>query len=52
LGEKEKALASLERAYEEHSSDSLLYLNTTPEFAVLRSDPRFQDLLHRIGLPP
>jgi TolB-like protein/Tfp pilus assembly protein PilF len=50
LGEKEQAFASLNKAYREHGQN-ILYLKTEPAFAELRSDPRFQDLLRRIGLP-
>ncbi len=48
LGNKAKALGLLEKAYEERSLD-LLGL-TAEQFDPLRSDPRFQDLLRRIGL--
>ncbi len=52
LGEKEQALTWLEKAYQEHSA-GLLYLRMDPfYYDPLRSDPRFQDLLRRIGLPP
>jgi len=51
LGEKEKAFAWLEKAYEEHSFN-LSHLNVEPRFDSLRSDPHFADLLRRIGLPP
>jgi len=40
----------LENAYQEHST-LLTYLKMDPRFDPLRSDPRFQDLVHRIGLP-
>jgi len=49
MGENNKALASLEKAYLEHSS-SLSALKVDPTYDPLRGDPRFQDLLHRIGL--
>lgn len=50
LGDKERALASLERAYQER--DPWLPLDmAAPRLDPLRSDPRFQDLLRRIGLP-
>jgi tetratricopeptide (TPR) repeat protein len=50
LGEKEEAFALLERAYELRSH-SLPKIALDARFDPLRSDPRFQDLLRRIGLP-
>jgi serine/threonine protein kinase/tetratricopeptide (TPR) repeat protein len=50
LDEREKAFASLERAYAARDFQ-LQYLNY-PEFDSLRSDPRFADLMRRIGLAP
>ncbi len=50
IGDKEQAMTGLERAYEER--DPLLLLaNVEPLLDPLRSDPRFQDLLRRIGFP-
>jgi TolB-like protein/DNA-binding winged helix-turn-helix (wHTH) protein/tetratricopeptide (TPR) repeat protein len=49
LGEKSKAIAWLNKAYDEHSY-TVLQLGVEPEFDSLRSDPRFQNLVHRIGL--
>jgi len=53
LGEKEQAFEWLEKAYEEHSS-TLVHLGDGMVCTcdALRSDPRFADLLRRIGLPP
>jgi serine/threonine protein kinase/Tfp pilus assembly protein PilF len=51
LGEKEQALASLEKAYADRSS-YLTFLKVDPQFDSLRSDPRYKDLLRRVGLPP
>jgi len=48
LGEKDQAMKWLETAYAEHFNPSIL---VRPAFDPLRSDPRFQDLVHRIGLP-
>jgi TolB-like protein len=50
LGEKDNALQSLEKAYEERSG-RLVYLGVLRAFDPLRSDPRFQDLVRRIRLP-
>jgi len=51
LGDNEQAIAWLEKAYQEHAS-GLELLKVGPLYDPLRSDPRFQDLLRRIGLPP
>jgi TolB-like protein/DNA-binding winged helix-turn-helix (wHTH) protein/Flp pilus assembly protein TadD len=51
LGDKDKALAWLERAFDEHGY-SLVRLKVDPFFDSLRSDPRFQDLLRRMKFPP
>ena len=48
IGEKRRALASLERAVEEHSP-RLLFLAVDPRFDTLRSDPRFRELSKRVG---
>jgi tetratricopeptide (TPR) repeat protein len=48
LGEKDQAMRWLETAYAEHFNPSIL---VRPAFDPLRSDPRFQNLVHRIGLP-
>lgn len=49
LDNKEQAFAWLERAYQEHSN-ILLFLRVHPFFDPLRGDPRFADLVHRVGL--
>jgi hypothetical protein len=48
LGDKERVFEFLERAYEVHS-DRLLDLQTDPVFDPLRSDPRFSNLMRRLG---
>ena len=50
LGEHEGAIECLEKAYEDHSH-WLMYLHLDPGMDALRSEPGFQDLLRRIGLP-
>ncbi len=51
LGEKDEAFRLLENTFAERERWILL-VRVDPRFASLRSDPRFQDLLRRIGLPP
>ena len=50
LGENDLALDCLEQSYEEHSH-WLIYLHIDPTMDDLRNEPRFQDLLKRVGLP-
>jgi serine/threonine protein kinase/Flp pilus assembly protein TadD len=50
LGENERAIEYLEKSYEEHSH-WLIYLHIDPSMDALRSDPHFQDVLGRVGLP-
>jgi TolB-like protein/Flp pilus assembly protein TadD len=48
-GDKERAFALLEKAYQQHDP-SLANLKVDPGFDSLRSDPRYVDLLKRVGL--
>jgi TolB-like protein len=50
LGDKDKALAELEAAYENHES-TLSWLKVEPQFDPLRSDPRFVELVRKIKFP-
>ncbi len=50
LGEVDRALTVLEGAYRCRDG-GLILLNADPRFDSLKSDPRFQQLLQRIGLP-
>jgi TolB-like protein/DNA-binding winged helix-turn-helix (wHTH) protein/Tfp pilus assembly protein PilF len=50
LGENDRALAWLEKAYQRRDG-GLILLNVVPEFQSLHLDPRFDDLLRRLGLP-
>jgi adenylate cyclase len=51
VGEKDEAFRWLERAFDEHSAP-LYGFGSDPAFRSLRSDPRFADLLRRIGIDP
>jgi hypothetical protein len=48
LGDKDRAFLWLEKAYQQHAS-SLADLKWGPEFDSLRADPRYADLVRRIG---
>jgi len=50
LGNKEKALAALERAYTAHDLQ-LQYLGVEPLYDSLHNDPRVQELIRKLGLP-
>jgi TolB-like protein/DNA-binding winged helix-turn-helix (wHTH) protein len=49
IGEKEKALSALERAYEERQLH-MTEISVEPAFDELRSEPRFKKLLQEAGL--
>ena len=49
LGDNEQAFYWLEQAYKEQSN-ILQFLKTHPYFDPIRSDPRFADLVRRVGL--
>ena len=51
LGDKNKAFEFLEKAYQERSPDIPYFLKADLRIDNLRPDPRFQDLLRRVGLP-
>jgi TolB-like protein/Flp pilus assembly protein TadD len=48
LGDTDQAMACLEKGYAERFNPGVLL---RPGFDPLRSDSRFQDLVHRVGLP-
>jgi tetratricopeptide (TPR) repeat protein len=50
LGERDQAFSWLAKAYEDREG-RMTILKVVPEFDGLRSDPRFAELLRRIGLP-
>ena len=50
LGENDKAVEWLMKAYDEHDSQ-LVYLNFFRVWDPIRNDPRFKALLKKMGLP-
>jgi serine/threonine-protein kinase len=51
LDDRDHAFEWLEKAYRRRSS-TLIPIKVDPALDALRSDPRFADLVHRMGLPP
>jgi tetratricopeptide (TPR) repeat protein len=51
LGHEDDAFVCLEKAYKQHHW-AMVQLKVLPAWDPLRSDPRFQDLLHRMNFPP
>lgn len=50
LGDFNAAFDSLEKGYSNHG-DALIYLNVDPFWDAIHTDPRFRDLVQRVGLP-
>jgi hypothetical protein len=50
IGDKAKAFAILNRAYENRES-SIQWLKIVPQLDSLRDDPRFQELLKKVRFP-
>ncbi|MGA3241693.1 MAG: winged helix-turn-helix domain-containing protein [Bryobacteraceae bacterium] len=51
LDRKDQAFLWLEKAYAQHSN-AMTALKVDPIYDPLRGDPRFEQLLHRVGLSP
>jgi hypothetical protein len=49
LGDKDHAFVWLNKAAEAHSP--ILFIKSDPYWNSIRSDPRYADLLRRMGLP-
>ena len=50
MGNTDMAMQYLNQGYREHT-EPLLRLQLNPAYDDMRTDPRFQELIHRIGLP-
>lgn len=50
MGNTDMAMQYLEQGYQKHTVE-LVRLQVTPAYDDMRTDPRFQALVHRIGLP-
>jgi hypothetical protein len=50
-GDKASAFEWLDKAYAERDGEGITLLKVIPAFKSLRGDPRFTDLLRRLGLP-
>ena len=50
LGDRDRAFAAMEQAMQERSVIFVL-MNGDPMWDPIRSDPRFADLVRRVGLP-
>lgn len=50
LGKREEALQALEKGYEMHDPYLIFWLPIHTEFDPLRSEPRFQKMLHGLGV--
>ena len=51
LNDREEAFEFLEKAYTERSTDLPYFIKADLRLDQIRSDPRFQDLFRRVGLP-
>ncbi len=50
LGDKDQAMAWLQKGYDERV-EGMVFLKVEPDFDDLQADPRFQELVQRVGLP-
>jgi hypothetical protein len=49
LGDLDRAFAALDRAYADRSA-GLIYLHVDPSYDALRGDPRYQEMVDKVGL--
>jgi hypothetical protein len=48
LGDKDRAFLWLDKAYDDHA---LLFIKSTTEYRSLHGDPRYTQMLRKMGLP-
>jgi serine/threonine-protein kinase len=51
LGDKEQSISWLQKGYEERDED-MMYMKIEPVLDPIRPDPRFRELIRRLGFPP
>ena len=51
LGERDSMYVMFERAIDAKDPDAIWFLNAIPSLRPMRQDPRYQQLLERMGLP-
>jgi TolB-like protein/DNA-binding winged helix-turn-helix (wHTH) protein len=51
LGRKKETIRYLEKSYQEREPH-VVYLQSDPGFDFLHSDPRYRDIVNKMGLPP
>jgi TolB-like protein/DNA-binding winged helix-turn-helix (wHTH) protein/Tfp pilus assembly protein PilF len=51
VGDKDNAFKWLDKAYDARDGEDIMLLKCVPPFKILHGDPRFADLLRRLGLP-
>ncbi len=51
LEDRQEALRWLNQSFLDRDGNLAVFMKSAPEFEFVRSDPHFQDLLRRIGLP-
>ena len=51
LGRKEETIRYLEKSFQEREPH-VVYLQSDPSFDFLHSDPRYRDVVNKMGLPP
>jgi TolB-like protein/DNA-binding winged helix-turn-helix (wHTH) protein len=52
VGDKENAFRWLEKSFQDREGQDITLVRWIPDFNSLHADPRFADLLRRMGLPP